>query len=344
LLQRRQDVAVPAVPPQRPTIYDVARRAGVSKSLVSLVLRNSPQVSEPRRAAVMTAIEELGYRPSRAATVLASRRAHNIEVLIDDYRNPWFVDMVRAMQIVLAQADYRLTVTESQLNMPNSGTSVYASPHVDGRVLAAEPDESLLRGWAATAIPTVVAGWRSRIPPDADLVANDEEAGGRLATAHLVQLGHTAIGHLTGSGGSADHRRVGYLDRMAEAGLRPRIAGVGGGTAEEDGYQAAAALLEAHPDTTAIFAANDTMALGALAVIRQMGRTVPDDMSVIGYDNSALAQSRYLDMTSIDARHDTVGATAARELLARIDDPTRPPTRTLLEPSLIVRATTAGVR
>lgn len=336
-------MSVPAGPGQRPTIYDVANRAGVSKSLVSLVLRNSAQVSESRRAAVLAAIDELGYRPSRAATVLASHRARNIEVLIDDYRNPWFVDLVRAMQDVLAEVGYRLTVTETQLNTPGA-TGIDPSSHVDGLVLAAEADESSIRSWAAGALPTVVAGWRSQVPAHADLVANDDEAGGRLATGHLIGLGHRGIGHLTGAGGSAIHRRVGYLDQMARAGLGSRVAGEQGGTTEEDGYRAAAELLDSSPDTTAIFAANDSMALGALAAIRERGRSVPADLALVGYDNSPLAQSRYLQLTSVDGRNGTIGATVARALLARIADPSLPPTRTLLEPSLVVRGTTAPPR
>ncbi len=291
---------------QRPTIYDVADRAGVSKSLVSLVLRNSSQVSEPRRAAVLAAIEELGYRPSRAATVLASRRARNIEVIIDDYRNLWFVDMVRSMQAVLDGVDYRLTVTEAR--PAGSRTVVDPSLHVDGLVLAGEPGESFLRTWAATAIPTVVAGRRAQVPADADLVANDDEAGGRLAADHLIGLGHRDIGHLTGAGGPAAHRRLGYLERIGAADLPVRVVG-SGGTSEEDGYRAAVELLDTHASTTAIFAANDSMALGALAAIREHGATVPGDISLIGYDNAALAQSRYLRLTSVDGRNDTIGTT-----------------------------------
>ena len=100
-------------------------------------------------------------------------------------------------------------------------------------------------------------------------------------------------------------------------------------------------LLDENPEITAIFAANDTMALGAMAAIRARGRSVPDDISLIGYDNSPLAQSRYLEITSIDDRSDLVGATAGRALLARFDDPALEPQRTLVEPTLVVRATTA---
>ena len=131
---------------------------------------------------------------------------------------------------------------------------------------------------------------------------------------------------------------------MAAAGRTPHVVGAGHGTTEEDGYRAAADLLDEHPAITAIFAANDTMALGALAAAREHGRTVPADLSVIGYDNSSLARSRYLDLTSVDACNEAIGAGAARALLARIDDPTRQPERSLLQPSLVVRGTTAPLR
>ena len=130
---------------------------------------------------------------------------------------------------------------------------------------------------------------------------------------------------------------------MAEAGVKVRIAGESQGTSEEDGYAAACWILDHHPDTTALFAANDTMALGALAAAKARGLSVPADLSVIGYDNSQLAKSRYLDMSSVDNRSDLVGVDVAHTLLARIQDPTLEPERKLIEPALIVRGTTARV-
>ena len=192
--------------------------------------------------------------------------------------------------------------------------------------------------------PTVVAGWRTTIPAGADLVANDDEMGGRIAAEHLLTLGHRVIGHLTGTGGPAAHRRTGFVDHLASAGIEPDVAGTGRGTSEEDGYLAAGALLDHNSTITAIFAANDTMALGALAAIRQRGLTVPDDISVIGYDNSPMARSRYLDITSIDDRSEVVGAAAGRALLARFDDPDITPRQTLIEPSLVVRTTTSRAK
>jgi DNA-binding LacI/PurR family transcriptional regulator len=324
----------------RPTIYDVAQRAGVSKSLVSLVLQDSSRVSDARRSAVLAAIEELGYRPSRAAAVLASNRTRSIGVVIDDYRNLWFVGLLQGMHGVLSTHGYSVTVTDSTLNahLGRSGVDGLLAMHVDGLVLAVEPSEGML---TIDQVPVVVAGWRDAIPPGADLVAADDEAGGRLATAHLLDLGHRAVGHLTGAGGAAARRRTGYAALMQEAGLRPRVAGEAGGTTEEDGYRAARELLSRSPSVTAVFAANDTMALGALAATREAGLAVPGDVSVIGYDNSPLARSRYLNLTSVDARSELVGDRVATGLLARIDGASSPPDRTLLEPALVVGSTTA---
>ncbi|RAX16354.1 LacI family DNA-binding transcriptional regulator [Pseudarthrobacter sp. AG30] len=325
---------------RRPTIYDVATRAGVSKSLVSLVLTNSASVRPAKRAAVLAAIQELGYRPSRAATTLASRETKSIGLVIDDYRNLWFVGLLRGMQQELGPLGYQVTVADSAEEVVAGEGTVerLLSMHIAGLVIAMEPRESMLHTpWT----PTVVAGWRDKIPEASDLIANDDEAGGRLAANTLLELGHTKIGHLTGSGGAAAHRRSGFHTRTAEAGIPLRLWGMGHGTTEEDGYQAAVALLEHFPDTTAIFAANDTMAVGALAAIKARGLSVPGDISVLGYDNSPLAKSRYLDITSIDDKSEEVGLLTAQALMSRIADPGRPPQRTLVQPAIVSRGTTA---
>ena len=327
---------------RRPTIYDVANLAGVSKSLVSQVLQDNPHVSEARRAAVLAAIAELGYRPNRAATELASRRTKSIEVVIDDYRNLSFVGLLDGLRSELADHGYHLSVAETQLNshLSRERHASILSTNLDGLVIAAEIDDVLLDRWSG---PTVIAGARTTDPHGADVVASDDEMGGRIAADHLLGLGHRRIGHLTGRGGPAAHRRAGFTARMVDAGLRPRVTGAAGGTSEADGYRAARLLLEDNPDTTAIFAANDTMAVGALAAIRMVGRAVPADISVIGYDNSPLARSVYLDLTSIDDRSDVVGAAAGRALLDRFADPQSEPRHTLIEPALAVRSTTGGV-
>ncbi|MFJ5958396.1 LacI family DNA-binding transcriptional regulator [Paenarthrobacter sp. NPDC092416] len=327
---------------RRPTLYDVATHAGVSPSLVSLFLKDPERVSAKRRDAVHNAISELGYRPSRAATTLASSRTKSIGLVIDDYRNLWFVDLLRGMESVLSDLGYQVMLADSRPgeNRIKEATDGLLAMHVDALVIAAEPSESML---ARTWVPTVVAGWRKGVPAGADLITNDDDGGGSMAANHLLGLGHTRIGHLSGSDGASAHRRAGFRRAVASAGVELLI-GESEGTSEEDGYGAACWLLDHHPGTTAIFAANDTMALGAFAAIKARGLSVPSDISVIGYDNSPLAKSRYLDLTSVDNRSDIVGVDAAHRLLARIEDPTLEPERKLIEPTLVLRSTTAAVR
>jgi len=326
---------------RRPTIYDVAAAAGVSKSLVSLVLQGSPRVSPARRAAVQQAIAELRYRPSRAAATLAGSRTRTIGVLIEDYRNPWFVELLTGLQLELAPLGYRVAVEELRLN-----ASVDASPvdgllalRVEGIVIATEPTEEMA---SVANIPVVIAGSRELVLPGADVVANDDHLGGRLATEHLLGLGHRRIGHVTGVGRAARLRTEAYTETLRAADLPIMIfGGDRHGTTEIDGYQLADRLLHDHPDTTAIFAANDVMALGAAAAAQERGRRVPQDLSLIGYDNSPVAHAQLLRLTTVDDRSREVGIAAARHLLSRLDESTAEPTVTLIAPELVVRSSTA---
>jgi DNA-binding LacI/PurR family transcriptional regulator len=270
---------------------------------------------------------------------LASNRTKSIGLLIDDYRNPWFVDLLRGMESVLSDLGYHVMLADSRPgeNRIKDAADGLLALHVDALVIAAEPSESMLDG---TGVPTVVAGWRKGVPSGADLITNDDDGGGGMAANHLLGLGHDRIGHLSGSDGASAHRRAGFRRQIQAAGVELLIA-ESEGTSEEDGYAAASWLLDHHPDTTGIFAANDTMAVGAFAVLKARGLSVPSDISVIGYDNSPLAKSKYLDITSVDNRSDLVGIDLARRLLARIEDPGLKPERTLIDPALVVRSTTA---
>lgn len=321
----------------RPTIYDVAVRAGVSKSLVSLVLRGSPKVSPERRAAVEAAIEELDYRPSRAATALAGVRTRNIGLVVDDFGNLWWVDLLDGMRDVLDERGFQVSVAD--LRRDAQAVDGFIATHAEAVVIAAEPDAAALR----IPVPTALVGGRSRGIPGADTIANDDAEGGRMATRHLLELGHREVAHLTGRGGSAALRREAYESAMREAGRTPAVFGHDVETTEEGGYRAARALLGARPEVTAVFASNDLMALGAAAALREHGRRIPDDVSIVGYDDSPLANSRYLSFTTIDDRSREVGTETARAILARLDEPSTETRRVLIPPRLIDRGTTRAV-
>jgi DNA-binding LacI/PurR family transcriptional regulator len=326
--------------PARPTIYDVAQRAGVSKSLVSLVLRGSDRVSDHRRRAVEQAITDLGYRPSQAATALAASRTRSIGVVIDDFENLWFVDLLRGVRDVLNESGLHVSVADRHVNahLDQDPVDGFLSRGVEGLVMAMEPGEASLRG---VDVPLVVAGARTAVPPGVDLVANDDRVGAELATRHLLELGHVHVGHLTGLGGAAALRRSGYESTMRAAGLEPTVVGENAPTTERVGYDSMVRLLDRQPCVTAVFAANDTMALGALAALRERGLRVPVEFSVVGYDNAPLAASRLIDLTTVDDRSADVGATAARALLSRMAKPGRRAQRVFLAPALVRRGSTA---
>jgi DNA-binding LacI/PurR family transcriptional regulator len=325
-----------------PTIIDVATRAGVSKSLVSMVLRGEPGVSETRRSAVLAAADELGYRPNRAAAILAGHRTHTIGVVVDDFRNPWYVPLLDGIRSVLAPQGLRMTVADDASNehLGSDPLDDLVSLRVDGIVMAGEPrpGASVPGGTVA-----VMAGTRVGALPDADVVSADERRSGVLATEHLLGLGHAVIGHVSGPGGPAAAREAGYRSAMEAAGRTPIVVR-GRSTSEQDGHDAATGLLAAHPEVTAVFAANDIMAMGVMAAAVGRGRGVPADLSVIGCDDSPLAASPLLRLSSVDTRSFDVGRAAAERVLTRIESgqgAERP--STLLEPRLSPRSTTRPV-
>ncbi|MCC8907277.1 LacI family DNA-binding transcriptional regulator [Curtobacterium sp. 320] len=321
------------------TIYDVAARAGVSKSLVSLVLQRSPRVSQQRRDAVLKAIQELDYRPSTAAVSLAGTRSRTIGVVLDDFRNQWFVDLLTGLREALQDQGHRLVVADRFLNTGLDASPVegFLSMRVEGIVIAGEPDTDLA---IPASTPLVIAGGRVAIPR-ADTVANDDRAGGAMAAEHLLALGHTRLGFVGASSAASDERRTGF---SAGVDGRAEVATVvlPGEPTEEAGSRALAQLLDAHPEVTAVFAANDVMALGALSELAERGLRVPEDVSVMGYDDTPLAATRYVGLTSIDDRSVEIGRGAGERLLARIADPTSAATEVLVEPRLVARRTTAA--
>lgn len=324
----------------RPTIYDVARAAGVSKSLVSLVLRGAGGVSASSRGAVERAIRELDYRPSRAASALAAGRTRLVGVLIDDYANPWFVDLLRGLDEVLSPDGYRLSVvdtaTATGVEDPVEGL---LSMRADGIIVARDVPQILL---GDNTPPFVIAGTRADVPEDVDAVGNDDELGARLAVGHLLALGHREIGHLSVIGGAGRTRRQSFFDTTGDAGAHAVETAYRGPATERAGFELSLALLRAHPEVTAIFAANDVMAIGALGAARELGLDVPRDLSIVGYDNTALAQTRLIDLTTIDDDSVGVGRESGKLLRARIAREEPVGVRRTLEPSLVVRGTTAS--
>ncbi|GAA4678381.1 LacI family DNA-binding transcriptional regulator [Pseudonocardia yuanmonensis] len=332
----------------RPTLETVAARAGVSKSLVSLVLRDSPKVSPARRAAVLAAIAELGYRPNAAARRLAERRSHSVGVLLNDLHQPWFADVLDGVGPVLHAEGKHMLLGDGRLDrmMDDTLTWSFLELGVDGLLVAGSGPPSAALVDVAHRLPTVAVGGRDLDMygelPSVDVVAYDDHAGAALAVGHLADLGHRTIAHLAGPPGSAGRDRTeGYEEAMRAAGLGGAIRVVRSDVSEESARHAALGLLRGPDRPTAVFAYNDMVAMGVSSAAVELGLRVPEDLSLVGFDNSGLARLRAIWLTSVDGAGERIGAQAARMLVTRMAEPERAREVRLVAPALEVRGSTA---
>ena len=321
-----------------PTIRTVAARAGVSKSLVSLVLQNSTRVSDEKRRAVLKAVAELGYRPDPVARSLAKRRTRTVGVVIDDLSNPWYVELLDGLRPVLHEHGLRPLLADGRTE-PDA-VQALSDLRVDGLVLVGTPSSSAVDqvNGLSSPIPIVVAGTREPLLPTVDVVANDDYRGGRLATTHLLELGHRRIAHIIGEGEVGRLRRAGYTAAIADAGFEPVCAA--GDWTDEAGRRAGFELLRLQHRPTAIVAANDLSAVGVLAAADELGLRVPEDLSVVGYDNTVFSKLHRLSLTTIDSHSAEVGRVAGRTLTARLEGDKGTAETRLLSPALILRSST----
>ncbi|MFI0786380.1 LacI family DNA-binding transcriptional regulator [Streptomyces lydicus] len=336
----------PAGGPRPPTIRGVAERAGVSKSLVSLVLQDSPRVSAAKRQAVLDAIDELGYRPNAAARSLVARRTHTVGVLLNDMRNPWFVEVLDGLNSLLQAHGLRMLMADGRLDH-RSGQDfarTFQELRVDGLVVVGTLPHTDGLAEVAGRLPTVIAGNHEPRLPHVDIVANDDERGARLATEHLIALGHRRIAHLTGHGLVGELRRRGFEAAVRAHGLDAGATVEAGDGTEEGGYRAAVRLLtgaRGGERPTAVFAFNDISCVGALSAAQELGLDVPADLSLVGYDNTYLARIRHLWLNSVNNVSHEVGRRAARCLLDRMEHPDAPAAHRLVTPELEIRGSTA---
>jgi DNA-binding LacI/PurR family transcriptional regulator len=309
---------------------------------VSLVLRDAPNVSDEKRAAVTKAAEEIGYRPNAVARSLVRRRSNLIGVMVSDLHNPYFTEVIDGIQEAARGSGYhalfntggRAAVEEDEaldtlLQLRTDGI-VMAGPVLSPRRIAA----------VAASVPVVVVAKHSRSPAH-DSITNDDRMGARIAVDHLVSLGHRRIAHVDGGRGAGSaQRRAGFLDAMDRHGLRSSARIVTGAFTEEGGRDGVTTLLGDRRGVTAVFVGNDLAAVGALDAFDDHGLRVPADMSLVGYDNIALAGLGHIDLTTIDQPRRDMGVTAVRLLLERHDEDRRSARHLVVPPSLVVRGST----
>ena len=328
---------------------DVARLAGVSHQTVSRVINGQPNLRPATRERVEQAIRQLGYRPNSAARALVTQRSGTIGV-IGSKGGFWGPSTVhRTIQAAGRQAGYFVSsvnlqsLTRSEIS---DAISHLRDHRVEGIILIAAHDEAVVVAQAQEdrGVPVVVvegeqdkARWT---------VGVDQRTGALLATSHLLELGHRDIVHLAGPQDwtEARARLAGWRDAMHSAGLRTPAPVVGDWTARS-GYDAGRKIAERY-DVTAVFAANDQMALGLLRALTEAGRAVPGDVSVVGFDDIPEAGYLIPPLTTVRQDFSAVGQRAIQILQAAIGGATidSPATNRLIQPELVIRASTAGAR
>jgi LacI family transcriptional regulator len=331
-----------------PTLQDVAELAGVSTATVSKVLSNTPYFSEETRIKVMRAVEEIGYRPNLAARALSSGKTNIIAVVfpyIYDaiFKDPLVMHILEGVEIACNERQYNMLLSTPRLDdgYPDDHYMRLLQSGVIEGLIAIDNVPICSLGQAAERrnIPAVVLGIHS----GAYTVRSDEQAGGACIMEHVLRAGHERIGIITVQNGTnlAIELRIAGMKAAAEAAgfdfdampfIRSDFSTRGGATAARE-------LLQHDPDLTAIISVNDRMAIGAMTYLQQIGKRVPDDISVTGYDNIAISAVSNPPLTTIDQQAVELGKQAAALLFRRLQG--EAPSSVVLQPSFVQRASLA---
>jgi LacI family transcriptional regulator len=327
---------------RRVTMSDVAREAGVSLMTVSRVVNDKHDVSAATRQRILQVIERLDYRPSGIARGLATQRTRTMGLVVPDIANPFFSDLARGAEHEAYARGYSVFLcnTEEDPQREHSVLQSLEDKRVDGVVLCSSRlghDE--LRAALAHHSAVVLVN----LPLDEDHVGTvliDDVTGGYIATQHLLQAGHRAVGFLAGppTSQSSRQRAKGYQAALTAAGLPYNAAWAAFCSPMVKGAQATArAVLKDHPELTALFCYNDLVAVGVLQACTELGRRVPGDLAVVGYDDIPLAALVTPPLTTCRVPRYELGVQAMRLLLDHIDGCPGECKEVMLQPELIIR-------
>jgi LacI family transcriptional regulator len=332
------------------TLRDVARLADVHPGTVSRALNPETRklVNDETAQRVLEAAATLGYRPNPIARGLKTNRSYTVGVLVPDLMNPLFPPIVRGIQDKLEQAGYTPLIanTDNDRERERNDFEAMRARQVDGVITAtARLDHGVLDEMAAAGLPIVLVNRRVADGPLPSATADDHE-GARLAVAHLAALGHTRIALLGGPQelSTGRLRREGFFAGMAEAGLEvgPELAVFGAAFTEPEGARLCRELMTHYP--TAIVAGNDLMALGCYDVFLELGLHCPRDVSVIGFNDMPFSERFNPPLSTIRIPQYEIGAAAAELLLEQLGQGETEVRHVVLEPELVVRASTGSPR
>jgi DNA-binding LacI/PurR family transcriptional regulator len=322
----------------RPTLANVAARAGVSKSLVSLVMRDEPGAGAETRRRVLEAADELGYHPDSRARLLRSGRSRLLGVVFG-IQHAFHVDLVTALYTAARDSGYELALSAVTPDRDETeATASLLQDRCEALIVCGPRTPAAGLARLAIRLPVIVLARNVRV---ADVIRTADDEGLRQAVEHLAGLGHRRIAHIDGgrAPGAADRRR-GYREAMDAHGLSRHVQIVDGGLTEEDGAIAARPLMNDGERPTAITVFNDRCATGVLNVLARGGLQVPEDVSVVGYDDSHLARLAHINLTTIAQDVHTMTRLAVARAIERIEGANVAHRTIVVPPHLVIRGTT----
>jgi LacI family transcriptional regulator len=304
------------------TIRDVAREAGVSVSTVSRVLNDSGPVKAATRQRIREVAQRLHFTPNTTARSLSMRRTHALGVLMPDVYGEFFAEVIRGIDQVAQQHGYHVLISGAHNEPAEVDAAVRAiRGRVDGLILmAAELDTGQLARNLPEKVPAVLIN-ADHDASQFDTINIDNFGGAVAMTQHLLRLGQRTIAMITGPAGNRDslERERGFRSALRDAGISlPAAWVVAGGFTEASGFRAAQALLQHTPRPQAIFAANDSMAVGALSAVRRAGLRVPEDVAVVGFDDVPIAEYVNPPLTTVRVAITRLGSAATERLIENI--------------------------
>ncbi|HVQ95890.1 MAG TPA: LacI family DNA-binding transcriptional regulator [Mycobacteriales bacterium] len=319
----------------------MAARAGVSRALVSIVVRGAPGASEQTRERVLRAVAEIGYRPDTRARLLA-RSATRLLGVVFNVQHAFHADLLEGLYAAAEQADYEMVLSGITPGR-NEGRAVETllGYRCDALIMLGPTTPTARLAELGTRLPVITVGRRLRLP-GVDAVRTGDHEGMRLAVDHLVGLGHREITHVDGGRGAGPtERRRGYRDAMLRHRLGPHIRVVTGGHTAADGARAAEALLAGDPLPSAVVAYDDDCATGLIDTLAPVGVSVPGQLSVVGYDDSRHSRLSHRDLTTVGQDAGRLAQLAVQQAVARLAGAPDAARTLVLSPHLVVRATTA---
>ncbi|MEU8340729.1 transcriptional regulator, LacI family [Actinomadura meyerae] len=327
----------------RPTLEEVAARAGVGRGTVSRVVNGSPRVSPQAREAVLRAIDELGYVPNRAARTLVTRRTDTVALVVAEsdqrlFGEPYFAGIIRGISNGLGDTGLQLLLALARSPAEYGRLEEYlTTQHVDGVLLTSlHAEDPLPAKLEANGVPTVLGGCPPGLSP-VSYVDVDNRSGAREAVGHLIAGGRRRIATIAGPQdmGVGIDRLAGYREALGDAGLPEYVEY--GDFGEASAIAAAERLLAREPELDAVFAASDPMAFGALRILHRRGRRIPDDVAVIGFDDSSAAAIADPPLSTVHQSLEEMGVEMARLLVSRIRGEAVDEPVVILQPHLVLR-------